>query len=85
MTNTIQIFENEEFGAIRTMSDEQGNPLLCGKDVAEALGYEEHHRYLTPQEMSVMEEYLEMPENKQKHTATSGNKEILMWRFSLVT
>ena len=24
---------------IRTMSDEQGNPLFCGKDVAEALGY----------------------------------------------
>ena len=22
-----------------TMSDEQGNPLFCGKDVAEALGY----------------------------------------------
>ena len=39
MTNTIQIFENKEFGAIRTMSDEQGNPLFCGKDVAEALGY----------------------------------------------
>ena len=58
MTNTIQIFENEEFGAIRTMSDEQGNPLFCAKDVAEALGYEKHHRYLMPQEMSVMEEYL---------------------------
>ena len=39
MNNTIQIFENEEFGAIRTMSDQQGNPLFCGKDVAEALGY----------------------------------------------
>ena len=38
MTNTIQIFENEEFGAIRTMSDEQGNPLFCGKDVCDALG-----------------------------------------------
>ena len=24
---------------IRTMSDEQGEPLFCGKDVAEALGY----------------------------------------------
>ena len=39
MNNTIQIFENKEFGAIRTMSDQQGNPLFCGKDVAEALGY----------------------------------------------
>ena len=35
----IQIFENQEFGAIRTMSDEQGNPLFYGKEVAEALGY----------------------------------------------
>ena len=25
--------------AIRTMSDEQGNPLFCGKDVCDALGY----------------------------------------------
>ena len=40
------------------MSDQKGNPLFCAKDVAEALGYEKHHRYLTPQEMSVMEEYL---------------------------
>ena len=39
MNNTIQIFENKEFGAIRTMSDEQGNPLFCGRDVARALGY----------------------------------------------
>ena len=31
--------EREQSAAIRTMSDEQGNPLFCGKDVAEALGY----------------------------------------------
>ena len=37
--NEIQIYQNQEFGAIRTMSDEQGNPLFCAKDVAEALGY----------------------------------------------
>ena len=35
----LLIFENQEFGAIRTMSDEQGEPLFCGKDVAVALGY----------------------------------------------
>ena len=39
MTNQIQIFENQEFGAIRTMSNEQGEVLFCGKDVAMALGY----------------------------------------------
>ena len=37
----IVIFENQEFGAIRTMSDEQGNPLFCAKDVCDALGYDQ--------------------------------------------
>ena len=46
MTNTIQIFENEEFGAIRTMSDQKGNPLFCGKDVAKVLGHKNPERAL---------------------------------------
>ena len=37
--NAIQIFENSEFGAIHTLSDEHGEPLFCGKDVCDALGY----------------------------------------------
>ena len=37
--NEIQIFQNQEFGAIRTMSNEQGDVLFCAKDVALALGY----------------------------------------------
>ena len=37
--NKIQIFQNQEFGAIRTMSNEQGEPLFCAKDVCDALGY----------------------------------------------
>ena len=37
--NEIQIFQNQEFGAIRTLSNEQGEPLFCAKDVAEALEY----------------------------------------------
>ena len=37
--NEIQIFQNVEFGAIRTMSNEQGEVMFCAKDVAEALGY----------------------------------------------
>ena len=39
MKNQIQIFENQEFGAIRTLSNEQGEVLFCAKDVAVALGY----------------------------------------------
>ena len=39
MKNNIQIFKNEMFGEIRTMSDTQGRIFFAGKDVAEALGY----------------------------------------------
>ena len=44
MNTTIQIFENNEFGAIRTMSNEQGEPLFCAKDVCDALGYKQTHK-----------------------------------------
>ncbi len=35
----ITIFQNKQFGKIRTMTDEHGEPWFVGKDVAEALGY----------------------------------------------
>ena len=37
--NEFKIFKNVEFGAIRTMSNEQGEPMFCAKDVCDALGY----------------------------------------------
>lgn len=39
MTNQIKIFESPEFGRIRTVSDEKGEPWFIGKDVATVLGY----------------------------------------------
>ena len=42
--NQIQIFQNQEFGAIRTMCNEQGEPMFCAKDVALALGYQNPER-----------------------------------------
>lgn len=38
MENKIQIFENSEFGSIRTLEID-GEPYFVGKDVAEVLGY----------------------------------------------
>lgn len=35
----LQIFENSEFGKIRTSVDDDGRILFCGIDVAKALGY----------------------------------------------
>ena len=39
--NGITIFQNQEFGAIRTMSNERGEVMFCAKDVALALGYDQ--------------------------------------------
>ena len=44
MMNEIKVFQNLEFGAIRTMTDAQGEPLFCAKDVALALGYDQPHK-----------------------------------------
>ena len=35
----LQIFEDKEFGQIRTVLEENGTVLFCGSDVARALGY----------------------------------------------
>ncbi|MBQ2457037.1 MAG: phage antirepressor KilAC domain-containing protein [Bacteroidaceae bacterium] len=37
MDLNIRIFKNKEFGAIRTMKDEGGEPLFCLRDVCEVL------------------------------------------------
>ena len=46
MSEKIQIFQNPEFGNIRIMRDEKGEPLFCGKDVARALGYKNPEKAL---------------------------------------
>ena len=50
--NEIQIFQNQEFGAIRTMCNEQGDVMFCAKDVAEALGYNNSREALRKHVMS---------------------------------
>lgn len=40
MENGLQIFENAEFGKIRTL-EEGGKVLFCGRDVAKALKYKD--------------------------------------------
>lgn len=37
--NEIKLFENPEFGRIRTLENDDGKVLFCGADVANALGY----------------------------------------------
>ena len=33
------VFESPEFGKIRTLTDEDGEPLFCAKDICDVLGY----------------------------------------------
>ena len=37
------VFENPEFGKIRTLTDENGEPLFCAKDVCDVLGYKKSY------------------------------------------
>ena len=46
MEQEIQIFKHEQFGEIRTMVDEKGEPWFVGKDVARRLGYINHRKAL---------------------------------------
>ncbi|MDY5511499.1 MAG: phage antirepressor KilAC domain-containing protein [Eubacteriales bacterium] len=42
MTNELQVFENNQFGQMRTIT-ENGNTLFCATDVARMLGYSNPH------------------------------------------
>lgn len=67
--NELQIFENEEFGRIRSVSIDE-EPWLAGKDVAIALGYkntkdaiithidEEDRRIIQRSEIATIENHL---------------------------
>ena len=35
----VVVFENPEFGMVRTVTDEKGEPWFCAKDLCDALGY----------------------------------------------
>ena len=35
----VAVFENPEFGMVRTATDERGEPWFCAKDLCDALGY----------------------------------------------
>ena len=39
MNTELKVFSHEKFGEIRAMTDENGETLFVGNDVARALGY----------------------------------------------
>ena len=70
MTNQIQIFMSQEFGVIRTYSNEQGEPMFCATDVCSALGYKKARNAIA----------LHVDKGdalKQGTPTTSGNQQML--------
>jgi len=68
MKNMIQIFENAEFGTIRTI-EEHGKVLFCGNDVAAALGYHNPRKALADHCRCVTKRYATI-QNGQKADGT---------------
>ena len=61
----IQIFRSLEFGAIRTI-EENGKVLFCGKDVADALGYDQPHKAIDRHCRYGMKHTVPHPQSKDK-------------------
>lgn len=63
--NELAIFENAEFGSIRTI-EENGKILFCGKDIAEALGYDQPHKAIDRHCKSGMVRTVPHPQSLEK-------------------
>ena len=69
--NEITIFQNQEFGAIRTMSNEQGEPLFCAKDVCDALGYKQTHK--------AVERHVDEGDGMKRPTPTTSGVQTMLY------
>ena len=67
--NQIQIFKNQEFGAIRTISNEQGEAMFCAKDVCDTLGYNNSR--------DALRNHVEAEDVEKFDTPTKGGKQKL--------
>ena len=67
--NQIQIFQNHEFGAIRTLTNEQGEPMFCAKDVCDALKYGNSREALR--------KHVDEKDVTKRDTLTKGGKQMM--------
>ena len=71
MTNQIQIFKSQEFGAIRTMSNEQCETLFCAKDVCHALGYK--------RATNAIAQHVDKKDALKQGTPTTGGNQMMLY------
>ena len=63
------VFSNEEFGSVRVIVKDDGEPLFCGKDVATCLGYSD-------QAQAVRDHVDEEDKGVVKITTPGGNQDV---------
>lgn len=69
--NEMQIFKNQEFGTIRTISNEQGEALFCAKDVCDALGYKQTHK--------AVERHVDKGDGMKRPTPTASGIQTMLY------
>ncbi|WP_313527844.1 BRO family protein [Anaerotignum sp.] len=77
----LKIFENEEFGQIRTLVDKDGTILFCGSDVAKALGYGQPHKAIERHCRYGMKRTIPHPQNITKSIEMLFIKESDVYRL----
>ena len=78
--NGIQVFENPEFGKVRTVEID-GKPYLAGKDIADMLGYSNSRRALKDHCRWVTFRYVPHPQNPEKEIGMSFIPESDIYRL----
>lgn len=80
MENNIQVFNNEEFGSVRTIIDGE-SILFCAKDVASALGYKDPNDAVRTHCKWVVKRPLPHPQSPEKQIEASFIPENDVYRL----
>lgn len=77
----LQVFENSEFGCVRTLVDAAGRVLFCGGDVAKSLGYANSRKALADHCRCVTKRDVPHPQNPDKRLALAFIPEPDVYRL----
>ena len=77
----VMVFENPEFGRVRTMTDEGGEPLFCGKDVCKALGYARPDKAVNQHvnDLDVLKRSIKVPGSLRKNGTRTMRSQMMLF------
>ena len=78
----MRVFENPEFGMVRTATDEKGEPWFCAKDLCDALGYKNSSSAVSQHVRSsdIVKRYVARPA-KNRFGVCEGKMQIVQMIF----